>query len=941
MKHLTILLSLLLVAPVLAAQSRPGEARDWEHETSDVPVDPRIQFGEFDNGLRYAWVANSEPQHRVYVRLHVNVGSLAEEDSERGMAHFLEHMAFNGSENFPAGTLIEWFQAHGMDFGADTNAHTAFSETVYKLDLPNSDEATLRDGMRVLRDFATELTLSEMEVQAEKGVIDGEERERDSAGMRVLEQQLELMFEGSRYKDRLPIGTKEARDAFDAESVAAFYERWYRPENMTLVVVGDLGDLDPTDLIREHFADIPAPPTRPALEPEPGAPDAYDHFFSIYEEEIPTVQLTLSKLKAWEEEPFTVAEWTEDLPLGYARRMLNLRFSELAKEEGAPFLSAFAGSAEILEAFEGESLSISCQPEKWQESLAVCEQELRRALAFGFQQAELDEVRANALRGLDEAVEREKTRSSLSIMAELLAATEERTVPTNAETDRSILRPAIEALTVEACHEALVKAWGEGELSLTTVGKLDLGEDAAERLRAALESSREVEVEAPEEVAAASFAYASTAAKKGEIVERDHVDDLDFHRVRFANGVAVNIKQTDFKEEQILIGGRLGEGGLSLPPEDSELSMVATQVFDQSGLGAHSQDELRRLLAGKQVQGSFGVAEDHFAVSGATTSEDLLLQCELLCAYLTDPGWREDGMRQFQKFVPQLYEGLKHQHQGPLVMDFLPKIYGGDLRFGLAAQEELEAVDQGRLREWIAPHLAAAPLELTFVGDLEVEEVVEACARTFGVLPDRRGARRYEENRRVAAARTGLREDHVIDTKIPKTLVMVMFPTTDGIDAERRRRLAMLGRIVDDRVRLDIRERLGAAYSPYATAESSEVFPGMGSVTITAMADPEQVGVLVEGCLEVAKVLSTAGVSQDELDRMREPLLKQLRDARRQNSFWLQALSQAQSRPDLLDDARNLIAHYESMTVEDLTPLAKQYLSPEKANVLVVAPEEW
>src|SRR5688572_7166169 len=192
-------------------RTRVVTPRPWEHATSDVPVDQRIRFGALDNGLRWAWAENSEPEMRCYLRLHVDVGSLAEEESERGMAHFLEHMAFNGSAHFPAGTLIEWFQKHGMAFGADTNAHTDFGETVYKLDLPNADEATLREGLRVLRDFADGLLLAEEEIEREKGVIDGEERERDSAGWRVFLRQLERFFAGTRVAERLPIGEPEVR----------------------------------------------------------------------------------------------------------------------------------------------------------------------------------------------------------------------------------------------------------------------------------------------------------------------------------------------------------------------------------------------------------------------------------------------------------------------------------------------------------------------------------------------------------------------------------------------------------------------------------------------------------------------------------------------------------------------------------------------------------
>ncbi|MHC5210406.1 MAG: M16 family metallopeptidase [Planctomycetota bacterium] len=921
-----------------AAAPRDVAVRAWEHETSDVPVDARIRFGHLDNGLRWAWAANPEPKERCYVRLHVDVGSLAEEDDELGMAHFLEHMAFNGSEHFEAGTLIEWFQAHGMAFGADTNAHTNFSETVYKLDLPQADEQTLREGLTVLRDFADGLLLEEEEVQAEKGVIDGEQRERDSAGFRIFEQQLERMFAGTRLAERMPIGTEEVRAAFTTAAVRDFYERWYRPENMTLVAVGDFGELDPEPLFREFFADMEVPEAPWQPEPALGSPARYDHVFSIHEDEVPTVTIAIERLKPWEDEAFTVAELLEDLDLSYARRMLNIRFRELAKQESAPFLAARVNSAEALDVFDGESLSITCAPERWNEALTACEQELRRALTHGFQEAELDEVRADALRGLDEAVEREGTAHSNALLSRILGAAESRYVPADAETRRGIYRPAIESLDVMACLAALRAAWAEGELSVYASGSLDLGDGTGEQLLAAYEQSRATEVTAGEAIVVSDFAYASEPGAAGEIASREIVEDLEFHTLRFANGVAVNVKPTDFKENQILLNVQLGEGRLTLEPDDAALAFVADRVFNGGGLVEHSEDDIRRFTAGKQVGVGFGTADDEFSLGGSTTAEDLLMQCELICAYLQAPGWREEGLIQLRRELPLMFEGLKHQHQGPIVTEFFPELYSGDQRFGLPSQETIEAYGIDDVSAWLGPHLADAPIEVSIVGDLDLEQTVAIASRTFGMLPPRREARRYEERRVAPAPRTGVSQVHAIDTEIPKSLVMIVFPITDGIDMVQRRRFNVLNTVVNDRLRLDVRERLGAAYSPGAGVDASAVYPGVGMLFMQAMSDPDKVDELVEACLAVADTLSSDGVTDEELDRLREPILKRRRDAKRQNSYWMTVMSEAQRRPASLDEVREGDAFYENVSAAELTPLASEYLPRDRASILVVNP---
>lgn len=926
-------------AQAVEAAPRVVAPRPWEHARSDVPVDARIRFGALDNGLRYAWAANPEPKERVYLRLHVDVGSLAEEEHERGMAHFLEHMAFNGSRNFPAGTLIEWFQRHGMSFGADTNAHTSFSETVYKLDLPSADPQTIREGLEVLRDFADGLLLAAEEIEREKGVIDGEERERDSAAWRVQVKELDVFFGGTRLAERLPIGKPEVRARFTAEGVRAFYEKWYRPDAMTLVAVGDLGTLDPAPLFAEAFADMQTPEAPLPAEPALGRPTRFDHVLALHEPEIPSLSLSIQRLEPWEEEPFVVAEWLEDLPLQYARSMLNLRFSELAKQETTPFLGAGVGSAAALEVLDGESLTVACAPDRWEAALAAAEQELRKALEFGFRQDELDEVRADALRGLDEAVEREKTAHSNGILEELLTAAESEYVPTDAATVRTILRPAVEALTLEQCQDAFRAAWSSGELALSATGNLDLGPEAEEKLRAAYATSTAAPVEAEAEEAALAFAYASDPALSGPIAARTHVEDLDFTSVRFANGVVLNVKRTDFKERQILFGVHLAEGKLTLPPERSAVNFVASQVFGAAGLAAHSDDDLRRLTAGKVVALNFSVAEDSFLFGGATTREDLLFQLELLCAQLEAPGWRADGLVPFRRGLPLFFEGLAHQHQGPVIRHFMPDLFGNDPRQVLPQQAEAEAVDMDAVRAWLAPELADGPLEVAFVGDLDLEETIALAARTLGRLPARRDWRAHDERRNLPAPLSGLRQTHTIETQVPKSLVLIAFPFPDGLDTYTRRCATLLGSVVNDRLRLEVREKLGAAYSPGAGTQLSSVHPGVGLLMIQAMADPDKVETLVEACLGVARSLAEQGVTDEEVARLKEPLLKQRRDAKRQNGFWLGFLVEATRKPHQLDDLRSADAFYEGHTAADLTPLAQRHLAPERASILVVNPE--
>ena len=938
------LAALVLLPTVLEAQVPAGTVRAWEHDSSDIQVDPRIHFGHLENGMRYAWASNSEPKERVYVRLHVDAGSFAELDSEHGMAHFLEHMAFNGSTNFEAGTLIEWFQSNGMSFGADTNAHTAFSETVYKLDLPNNDEKTLRDGLQVLRDFASELDLEEEEVQAEKGVIDGEERERDSAGFRAFTEMLERQYAGTLLATRLPIGTKDVRDQFTSKSIRAFYERWYRPENMTLVIVGDLGDFDPEPLIKEYFGPMVGPKSDVVPEPALGEPKMNDLFFFVYNDELPAAQMTISALKPYQHKLDTKAERIANLPRSAAHAMLNLRFSEMVKKPETSFLGASVGNAGGMKVFEGGSLNVNADPEKWQDAVTEAYVELRKALNFGFEQAELDEIRADTLRALDEAVERQPKAHSKSLLNTILAVVEEGGVPTDAATNREVVLEALNALTVDDCVQALRANWRGGELSITGVGGLKL-ENEAEELKAVVDAARKIKIKRADAVERKPWAYGSDADKKGEIASREHVEDLDAWLVTFANGVQLNIKATDFQERQIIISGRLGAGMSAVPDGQTLAAGVGSMAYSAGGLVEHSADDLRRLTAGKQVGAALSIADDCFTLSGGTTAEDMVMQLELICALIQHGGYRPDGINILQAQIPLIYQQLQHTPAGPMMFDFAPELFDGNIRlemFGITmmvSQEELSAVTIDDVRAAMEEPMKNAPLELTIVGDLDVDAVIAAAAQTIGMLPPRDPGK-GEAPERSGSMKSGLFMEREIQTADEKITLMMIFPTTDGFDDLTRRGLSFLGTIVDDRLRLEVRERLGAAYSPGAGASSSQVFKGFGGILIQASGDPAKQQELIDACSNVAKDLMENGVTAEEVSRLSEPILNQIRDGMRTNGYWLNVLSEAQSDPSTLASYRTVLDYYSNIDPEQISALAKKYLDPAKASTLVVKPKK-
>lgn len=939
MSFLLFVLALLLAPPAGAAERKIGEARPWPHAGSDLAVDPAVRFGSLENGVRYAWQRNAEPRARSYLRMHVDVGSLAEEEDELGMAHFLEHMAFNGSEHFPAGSLVEWLQQRGMDFGAHSNAATGFAETVYMLDLPESDAASLENGLRVLADFAGNLLLEEKEIEAEKGVIDGEERERESAAFRAAVDGLKRQLAGTRLAARVPIGTKAARDAFDGAKVRRFYQRWYRPENLTVILIGDFGADDPTPLIEAAFGALQPPESPPESPPSPGVPTFPEPFFAIHAAEIPTVSLTLARMKPYQEKAPSKARALEDLPLEAARRMLNLRLAEIVRSGKAPFLMAHAGSGDLLECADGEQLSISCEEARWREALAACDAELRRAIQHGFGATELEEVRARALRSLADAVAQESTRNSGELAEALVEAASSPVVPMAPAARRALFEPAWKGLAPEQCQKALAQAWSEGAPSLTAMGPLDLGPEAGKVLEEAYAECAKVKVEPRAAAVTQAFAYASDPKAPAPAAERSALGSGDVELVQFENGVRAYLKTTDFEADTVRVAALVGEGLLSLPRERQELAMLGRALLDAGGLGRHDATELRRLFAGRAVEVDVEFERNRFRVGGRTTPSDLLTQLELMRATIADPGYREEARARFLQAVPQMYESLRHQLGGPIANGFVSDLHGGDPRFKLPERAALELASSDDVRGWIDPQFADGPITVLVVGAFQPDAAVAALARTFGTLPQRRARETRAADREVAPMKTGYRASATVESETPSSLVHVVFPTTDGIDAQRRAALYCLGRVLNDRVRLEIREKLGATYAPQAGAESSRVFPGEGSLTITALSEPGKEQDLVGACLGVAELLAKDGVTPEETERLREPLLAAVRDQERDNGWWIELLGVLHERPDGLPEELANEERYRAVDAKQLSELAARYLEPERASLLVVETE--
>lgn len=937
-----ILLFAFAALPGATAKARAAVAETivFPQQESDLKPDPAARFGRLENGVRYVVLSNHEPKDRASLRLLILAGSLNEKDDQRGLAHFLEHMAFKGSTHYPPGTLVEFFQRMGMSFGADINAHTNFDHTAYQLELAHADNTTVLEGMRVFCDYAGGLLLGEEQIDKERGVVLSEKRARDSAGYRNFVAEFEAMLGTTLLPRRLAIGLPEVITKARREYFLDFWNTWYRPEKMVVVAVGDFADQAAVEkIVRDGFANLRArAPPRP--KPALGILAKFEGVRPIYHAEVeaPATNISITNIAPYVHKPDTAAHRTERLRRTLALAMLNRRFSILGKQENAPFALARASVSEQFDFLRDASVHLVCKSEQWATALGLGEQELRRAIEHGFTAGELSEAVADLSNHLEQASQSASTRHSNFLADKIVGNLVSGEVFTTPADELKLLKPALNAITPADCQAALRNDFGDGGRFVAVTGNAQIPGDATAAITLAYEQAHAVAVTPPDADKKIAWGY-TDFGPPGKIAKREHIADLDIEIVTFENGARLNLKRTDFEAGRISLSANVGNGAITEPVDQRGLAVLARGTLIAGGLGKHSVDDLQQLFAGKNVGWQFSPEYDTLQFSGRSTRDDLVLELQLLSAQLSDPGYRPEALRVAHKGLEQLYLSFKHTVNGPLAMEIASLLANGDRRFGIPKQEVIMARTLDEVKAWLTPQLAQGSLEVAIVGDLDIEASIDAAAHTIGALARREAKPALPELKKVTFPAQPFAKNYVIDSEIPKGAVFIYWPTEDRSDVRRGRRLNLLADILQDRLRVKVRDAIGGTYSPHAQNNSSETFPGYGYLFSSIDVDPAMAEKISDLAVNLADELKQKGVTDDEFKRAREPLLNGTRQSLRDNAYWLPSvLARAQEKPERLDWARTKLADIEAITPAEISSLAAKYLGCEHASRATILP---
>ncbi len=927
-------------APIASAgASPPAGAAAWPHSHSDLAPDPQAVFGRLDNGFRYVVLPNAKPKDRVSLHLVVLAGSIDETDDQRGLAHFLEHMLFNGSTHFPPGELVKYFQKIGMEFGPDANARTGFFDTVYDINLPASDRQSLQEALLVMQDYAEGALLLQSEIDRERGVILAEKRLRDSADYRAYVASLDFELKGTRFPARLPIGSAHIIESADRPVLKAFYDTWYRPANMVLVLVGDMDPALARELIEKQF-DGMAPRAPARARPATGKIDHQGlETFYHYEKELGSTTVTVQVMDNTSPPVDNAAYERRLIEERLANQIIQNRLNRKISQAGSPATDASVGSGVFLQQIRYGVISADCQPANWRTTLALVEQELRQALQYGFSEAELARVKKDYRAQLEQAVAQAQTRESSSLARELIYTVTNDYVFRSPEQEKAFADPIVAAITAADLLQRLHLLWDREQRLVLVYGNVAIAPASGTPEAAiadAYDRSRMVAVTAPVQAPAVRFPYLAPPSGEGRIVARQTFEDLGITMIQFANHISLNFKPTDFTADEVQFALSFGQGRSGVPTPKAAMAALADDVVNESGLGRLDKEALMRALAGKKTNMRFSVKDDRFVIEGRSTPAELELMFQLLYAAVQDPAFRDDAWRLARERYQQTYQAMRQSMDGVMSLYGWRFLSGGDPRFGMPPLADLDGLSAKDVAEWIGRALHSGAMELSVVGDFDPKTIVPLAARYLGGLPVREDPHMTTDGLRSGPRFPAARKMGVsVMTKIDKALLVMALPTDDIWDIQRTRRLNVLANIIADRLRQQIREKLGAAYSTGAFSLPSRTYKNYGLLVVYIPLAPETLDRVDAEVTAILDDIRRKGVSADELQRALEPTLKGIRDRFRDNDYWLgTVLAGASRHPVQLEWSRTIMADYAGIQVTDIEQIARRYLDMAKLAVI-------
>ena len=884
-------IALLFLFSGLAA----GLDQETQKQASEIPldqkppIDPLITVGELQNGLRYYVRENGQPENRAELRLVVNVGSVLEDEDQLGLAHFVEHMAFNGTEHFAKQELVEFMESIGMRFGPGLNAMTGFDDTTYMLRIPTDKPDVIETAFQILEDWSHALSFEPEEIDKERGVIIEEWRLGQGAGARMRDKQFPILFKGSLYAERLPIGKKDILENFKYETLKRFYKDWYRPDLMAVIAVGDFDKMEVEALIKKHFSGLVNPPNpRPRVLAE--VPDHEETLSTIAtdKEQSMTTVAVYHKFPLRDTE--TVGALRQSIVENMYNGMLNQRFSEMAQKPDSPFLAAFSGRGLFVKSKEVYSLTAVVDEKKIKDGLEALFVESERVSRFGFTQSELDRQKINLLRSLERAVaERDKSQSATYASEFIRNFLQGEPIP-GIEYEYELYTRFVPEITLEDINR-LGKEWITDHNRVIMVSapeKEDLQMPTEEELLDVLVSVADIEIK-PYEDTVTDEPLLAEILQPGQIVSTKTLDEIEITEWELSNGIRVVLKPTDFKDDEILFRA-LSPGGASLAEDEDYIpASSAADIISMGGLRDFSDIELQKMLTGKVVRVSPLISEFEEGLSGSASPKDLETMFQLI--YLTFTAPRADADI-FKAMTNQMKTILKNRDANPMTafQDTLQSTLSQNhIRMRPITVETLEELDLEKSLAFYKDRFAdAGDFTFIFIGNIDLETMKPLVERYLGALPT--------VDRKESWKDTGIDPPKGVIKKSvhkgiePKSQTSIVFTGPFQYDSAHRTAIRAMAMVLQTRLREVLREDLGGTYSVGVRPSNDKIPDEEYSISISFGSDPKRVEELTKVIFQEIGKLKT-DVSEDEVNDAREAIFRSTETGLKQNRWLLTQLA--------------------------------------------------
>ncbi len=928
----TLLLSLSAAIPA-SAQVQAGAPMD---PNARLALDPLVKTGTLDNGVRYFIRANAFPLKRAELRLVVNAGSVLENPDQVGLAHFIEHMAFNGTTNFPKQDLVHYLQSIGTRFGPDVNAYTSFDETVYMLTVPTDTGNYVRKGVQILGEWAHRQRFEPAEFEAERGVVTEEWRLRRGAQGRTLDKHFPTLLKNSLYAERLPIGTPENLKNAPLATAKAFYQKWYRPDLMAVIVVGDFNVPDIEAMVRQEFGQIPKA-TTPLNRPQLTIPAHDSIYVSIAaDQETPNTTVEMYSFVAPRDQQTMGAfreRWVERL----GATMLNARLAELAQGANPPFAFAGLGRGNFVRATDMISATVGVRQGGALDGFEAMLTEMERVTRFGFTQSELDRAKAGALRSNERQMAERDRRTSVSFADELVRhyLQGEEAMATEAYRLQAQLTPGVTLAEVNAEIRDQLAAKNR---TIMVSAPDKPGTIPTEAQILALFPKVKAKTLEPYKDMVANVALLPKLPTPGTITATKTIAEIGVTEWKLSNGVTVVLKPTDFQADQILLSGT-SPGGSSLVPDSNYVSAsLAATVMSAGGLGELSAVDLRKTLTGKLASANASIGGNSETVSGSASPRDVETMFQLVYLRFTAPRKDSVAFAAFRQSMEAQMANMAASPQSAFFDTLNATMSQNAYRARPMSPELLREVNLNKAFEIYRERFADAS-DFTFfiVGTFNVDSIRPHVLRYLGGLPSL--------NRKEVAKDHGIRPPKgVIEKRVrrglePQSQTQIIFTAPYTYSAENAYLLTSMREIVQNRLTDKLREGLGGTYGVSVSAIGNRDFAKQSVVAINFGSAPERADELATAIFAEIKELQDNGPTPADIAKVQEAQRRARELALRQNAFWTGNLSTSYQYGD---DPRAVLNYNQlvaSLTTDKIRDLARSALKTDNYVRVTLLPE--